>query len=125
MGWKKLILFGSRARNEATEDSDRYYPLVQIPTHDGHPCSWLYTSRYRACYGLAPIRECSCWANRKKAATLPRNRLKSSVEIVGVEPTTLCLQGRCSSQLSYTPEKKLIKPVVPSRLELLTPTLSV
>ena len=29
MGWKKLILFGSRARNEATEDSDRYYPLVR------------------------------------------------------------------------------------------------
>ena|GEM_PF-4693720 len=39
----------------------------------------------------------------KQAATLPRNCLKSSVEIVGVEPTTLCLQGRCSSQLSYTP----------------------
>ena len=29
MGWKKLILFGSRARNEATEDSDRNYPLVR------------------------------------------------------------------------------------------------
>ena len=27
----------------------------------------------------------------------------SMVEIVGVEPTTLCLQSRCSSQLSYTP----------------------
>ena len=27
------------------------------------------------------------------------------VEIVGVEPTTLCLQSRCSSQLSYTPKK--------------------
>ena len=26
------------------------------------------------------------------------------VEIVGVEPTTPCLQSRCSSQLSYTPE---------------------
>ncbi len=26
------------------------------------------------------------------------------VEIVGVEPTTLCLQSRCSSQLSYTPD---------------------
>ena len=25
------------------------------------------------------------------------------VEIVGVEPTTLCLQSRCSSQLSYSP----------------------
>ena len=25
------------------------------------------------------------------------------MEIVGVEPTTPCLQSRCSSQLSYTP----------------------
>ena len=29
-GVKKLILFGSRARNEATEDSDRNYPLVRF-----------------------------------------------------------------------------------------------
>ena len=28
---------------------------------------------------------------------------QTTVEIVGVEPTTLCLQSRCSSQLSYTP----------------------
>ena len=41
--------------------------FLQIPTLDGHPCSWLYTSRYRACYGLAPLRECSCWANTKKS----------------------------------------------------------
>ena len=25
------------------------------------------------------------------------------VEVVGFEPTTLCLQGRCSFHLSYTP----------------------
>ena len=30
-------------------------------------------------------------------------RLFCLVEIVGVEPTTPCLQSRCSSQLSYTP----------------------
>ena len=97
------------------------------------------------------------------------------VEIVGVEPTTLCLQSRCSSQLSYTPflfffecllrwicssighyqqvtpsfltasalqpsrknsksslifqleklKSSVKELVVPSRLELLTPTLSV
>ena len=29
------------------------------------------------------------------------------VEIVGVEPTTPCLQSRCSSQLSYTPLKRM------------------
>ena len=48
--------------------------FLQIPTLDGHPCSWLYTSRYRACYGLAPLRECSCWANRvggKRSSFLP------------------------------------------------------
>ncbi len=28
---------------------------------------------------------------------------KSHVELVGVEPTTPCLQSRCSSQLSYSP----------------------
>ena len=75
--------------------------FLQIPTHDGHPCSWLYTSRYRACYGLAPLRECSCWANTKKDRHLTMPVFM--VEIVGVEPTTLCLQSRCSSQLSYTP----------------------
>ena len=30
------------------------------------------------------------------------------VEIVGVEPTTPCLQSRCSSQLSYTPVSFLL-----------------
>ena len=39
--------------------------FLQIPPRDGHPCYWLDASRYRACYGLAPIRECSCWANNK------------------------------------------------------------
>ena len=42
-------------------------------------------------------------ANKKKA--FPElERLFGLVEIVGVEPTTPCLQSRCSSQLSYTPE---------------------
>ena len=26
------------------------------------------------------------------------------VELMGIEPTTPCLQSRCSSQLSYSPE---------------------
>ena len=42
----------------------------QIPFCNGQPCSWLYTSRYRACYGLAPVRECSCWANKRKPPTI-------------------------------------------------------
>ena len=28
---------------------------------------------------------------------------KFVVEVIGFEPMTPCLQGRCSSQLSYTP----------------------
>ena len=51
-------------------------------------------------------RGCSWWSyenpNKKKThSELILNGLL--VEIVGVEPTTLCLQSRCSSQLSYTP----------------------
>ena len=41
-------------------------------------------------------------AKRKTHSEVPLSGLV--VEIVGVEPTTLCLQSRCSSQLSYTPK---------------------
>ena len=44
------------------------------------------------------------------------------VENVGLEPTTPGLQSRCSSQLSQSPAATM---VVPGRLELPTPTLSV
>ena len=47
--------------------------FLQIPPHDGHPCLGLYTSRHRACYGLAPIRECPCWASQKNIGYLLRN----------------------------------------------------
>ena len=42
-------------------------------------------------------------SNKKKT---PREKPKClvEVEIDGVEPTTLCLQSRCSSQLSYIPK---------------------
>ena len=45
------------------------------------------------------------------------------VENVGLEPTTPGLQSRCSSQLSQSPQHCVR--VVPGRLELPTPTLSV
>ena len=44
------------------------------------------------------------------------------MENVGLEPTTPGLQSRCSSQLSQSPRCLC---VVPGRLELPTPTLSV
>ena len=31
--------------------------------------------------------------------------LNVAVEMMGIEPTTPCLQSRCSSQLSYIPER--------------------
>ena len=48
--------------------------------------------------------------------------LPASVENVGLEPTTPGLQSRCSSRLSQSPS---CQRVVPGRLELPTPTLSV
>ena len=52
----------------------------------------------------------------------PRHLFGASVENVGLEPTTPGLQSRCSSQLSQSPRCLC---VVPGRLELPTPTLSV
>ena len=43
--------------------------------------------------------------SQKKSPTLKIELI--FVEIVGVEPTTPCLQSRCSSQLSYTPIRKV------------------
>ena len=42
--------------------------------------------------------------NKQKKQTHRNSESVSEfVEIDGVEPTTLCLQSRCSSQLSYIP----------------------
>ena len=38
------------------------------------------------------------------AHVAPGWREKTMVETMGLEPTTPCLQSRCSSQLSYAPE---------------------
>ena len=51
----------------------------------------------------------------------PCGTLPALVENVGLEPTTPGLQSRCSSHLSQSPRPS----VVPGRLELPTPTLSV
>ena len=40
---------------------------------------------------------------QKKQTHRNSESVSESVEIDGVEPTTLCLQSRCSSQLSYIP----------------------
>ena len=42
-------------------------------------------------------------SNNKKKTPREKPKCLVKVEIDGVEPTTLCLQSRCSSQLSYIP----------------------
>ena len=43
------------------------------------------------------------WTKQKKQTHRNSESVSEFVEIDGVEPTTLCLQSRCSSQLSYIP----------------------
>ena len=43
-------------------------------------------------------------SNNKKKTPRKKPKCLVKVEIDGVEPTTLCLQSRCSSQLSYIPK---------------------
>ncbi len=43
------------------------------------------------------------WDKTKKQTRRNSESVSEIVEIDGVEPTTLCLQSRCSSQLSYIP----------------------
>ena len=43
-------------------------------------------------------------SNNKKRHLGRKPKCLVKVEIDGVEPTTLCLQSRCSSQLSYIPK---------------------
>ena len=67
------------------------------------------------------------WVQCGYISPLPKRKTHSEVslsgllvEIVGVEPTTLCLQSRCSSQLSYTPVSFLFVDYC-VRLRILTP----
>src|SRR5699024_11271389 len=39
--------------------------FLQIPPRDGHPCLQLYAYHCRSHSGLAPVRVCPCWANKK------------------------------------------------------------
>ena len=77
--------------------------FLQIPLRNGHPCPWLYTSRYRACYGLAPIRECSCWANHKSRPTFTVRRLSFSIAIkILIQPSQVL-----QLQVYLLPEQQL------------------
>ena len=75
----------------------------------------------------APHRSCVCISlcvcfRFPSCQRTARDWSRVRVENVGLEPTTPGLQSRCSSQLSQSPRCLC---VVPGRLELPTPTLSV
>ena len=56
----------------------------------------------------------------RKTPTTAAKALVGSVELMGLEPTTPCLQSRCSSQLSYSPsrEPRWYRTVHPHRADL-------
>ena len=74
------------------------------------------------CASLARVSSCLCVCFHFPSCQRTAQVLPASVENVGLEPTTPGLQSRCSSQLSQSPR---CQRVVPGRLELPTPTLSV
>ncbi len=62
---------------------------------------------------MSGIMSTSCGQmGKNKAPCLKGMTLFYVVEVDGVEPTTPCLQSRCSSQLSYTPIVLMNFPVV-------------
>ena len=63
--------------------------------------SW---QRLRIMAAVANVDKVLSSRNKQKKQTHRNSESVSEfVEIDGVEPTTLCLQSRCSSQLSYIP----------------------
>ena len=80
-------------------------------------CLSVYRYTVRSCVSFVFVSAFTFPSCQRTAQVLP-----ASVENVGLEPTTPGLQSRCSSQLSQSPR---CQRVVPGRLELPTPTLSV
>ena len=85
-------------------------PAASFCVRLAHRCARLARVSFSCvCFLSHPVKE-------------PRHPRVPLVENVGLEPTTPGLQSRCSSQLSQSPNCLC---VVPGRLELPTPTLSV
>ena len=82
-----------------------------------HRCAAPRSCVFLLC--LLSLPSCQRTVRTRGGVAFPRAAL---VENVGLEPTTPGLQSRCSSQLSQSPHCLC---VVPGRLELPTPTLSV
>ena len=75
--------------------------FLQIPPHDGHPCLGLYTSRHRTCYGLAPIRECPCWASQKNIGYFLKNNRHFSKYSPSLLPLTFQPTNPCPKQYHH------------------------
>ena len=91
------------------------------------PRSLLALACHTPAFTCGGVRSCVslslCLLSLSHPVKEPRMHLAHAlVENVGLEPTTPGLQSRCSSQLSQSPR---CQRVVPGRLELPTPTLSV
>ena len=103
----------------------RVLPRLREPRHP--PCALARFSLSLVTRRIAAPRSLVCRLVFVSAFTShpvkePRRTRPASVENVGLEPTTPGLQSRCSSRLSQSPS---CQRVVPGRLELPTPTLSV
>ena len=103
----------------------RVLPRLREPRHP--PCALARFSLSLAARRIAAPRSlvclvCLCVCFHFPSCQRTAQALPASVENVGLEPTTPGLQSRCSSQLSQSPR---CQRVVPGRLELPTPTLSV
>ena len=96
----------------AKASSVRPRSLLALACHSVYP----YTSFARV------SRLSLCLLSLSHPVKEPRGTCPALVENVGLEPTTPGLQSRCSSRLSQSPS---CQRVVPGRLELPTPTLSV
>ena len=103
----------------------RVLPRLREPRHP--PCALARFSLSLAARRIAAPRSlvclvCLCVCFHFPSCQRTAQVLPASVENVGLEPTTPGLQSRCSSRLSQSPS---CQRVVPGRLELPTPTLSV
>ena len=103
----------------------RVLPRLREPRHP--PCALSRFSLSLAARRIAAPRSlvclvCLCVCFHFPSCQRTAQALPASVENVGLEPTTPGLQSRCSSRLSQSPS---CQRVVPGRLELPTPTLSV
>jgi len=72
------------------------------PDHAHHAVTLLFFLLLRLQYVKEPNNK-TYHRNTVLPASRPQANSKYHVELVGVEPTTSCLQGRRSSQLSYSP----------------------